>query len=217
MRRWDLVTFDCYGTLIDWEAGIAAAFVAAGVRATTAEVIRSHAAHEPTVEAGTYRNYRDVLTEVAGRMLKDLGEPARNGAFLADSLPSWKPFPDTVPALRRLAAAGVKLGILSNVDDELLDATRRHFGDVPFEMIVTAAQVKSYKPAPGHWNAARARGAGGRWLHAAQSYFHDIQPARALGLDTAWVNRKAEAPLDDGRATHEVLDLAGLALLVAPS
>ncbi len=215
MRAYDVVTFDCYGTLIDWESGIAEAFARAGVRAPRADIIRLHAAHEPIVEAEAYRSYRDVLAEVARRVLHELGEPARAASFLPDSLPSWRPFADTVPGLRRLAGAGVRLGILSNIDDELVALTRRHFDDVAFDFTVTAAQVKSYKPAPGHWHAARPLvGEGARWLHAAQSYFHDVQPARALGLPTAWVNRKAEAPLDAGRATHEVADLAGLADLV---
>ena len=216
MRRYDVVTFDCYGTLVDWERGIADAFAAAGVTAPRAEIIRLHALHEPIVEAERYRSYREVLAEVTRRVLADLGAPAQDPYFLPDSLPAWRPFVDTVAGLRRLAAAGVRLGILSNIDDELLAATRRHLDGVPFDFVVTAAQVRSYKPAPGHWHAARQLVGGGRWLHAAQSYFHDVQPARALAIDTAWVNRKGERPLDDGRPTHEVADLTGLAALVVP-
>jgi 2-haloalkanoic acid dehalogenase type II len=216
MRRYDVVTFDCYGTLVDWERGIGDAFAAAGVKAPRAELVRLHAQHEAIVEAESYRSYREVLAEVARRVLAELGEAARDPYFLPDSLPSWRPFVDTVPALRRLAAAGVRLGILSNVDDELLAATRRHLDGVPFDFVVTAAQVRSYKPAPGHWQAARVLVGGDRWLHAAQSTFHDVQPARALAIDTAWVNRKAEAPLDAAGPTHEVPDLAGLAALVVP-
>jgi 2-haloalkanoic acid dehalogenase type II len=214
MRRYDVITFDCYGTLVDWERGIAEAFAAAGVAAPAAEVVRLHAHHEAIVEAESYLSYREVLAEVARRVLAELGAPARDPYFLPDSLPAWRPFADTVPALRRLADAGVRLGILSNIDDELLAATRRHLDGVPFDFVVTAAQVKSYKPAPAHWHAARALASGGRWLHAAQSYYHDVQPARALGIDTAWVNRKTEAPLDAARPTHEVPDLEALAALV---
>jgi 2-haloalkanoic acid dehalogenase type II len=116
---------------------------------------------------------------------------AGRASFLTESLPAWRPFEDTNPALERLRAAGLRLGILSNVDDDLLAGTRRHF-TVPFELIVTAAQVRSYKPAPGHFLAARERLGNARWLHAAQSWFHDVEPAAALGISVAWVNRKRE-------------------------
>jgi 2-haloalkanoic acid dehalogenase type II len=211
MPRHDVITFDCYGTLIDWEAGIAQAFAQAGIDVPAARIIAAYAALEPVVQAETFHSYTDVLATTAKRVLIRLGVPGRDTSFLADSLPSWKPFPDTVPALRRLADAGVQLGLLSNIDDELLARTREHFAGVPFAFTVTASQVKSYKPATGHWFAAQPKVSGARWLHAAQSYFHDIQPARTLGLETAWVNRKAEASPDGDKPTVEVPDLAGLA------
>jgi 2-haloalkanoic acid dehalogenase type II len=132
-----------------------------------------------------------VLVETARRVAKRLGWalPESKASFLPESLPFWIPFPDTNAALERLFRAGYRLGILSNVDDNLLEGTRRHF-TVPFDLIVTAQQVGSYKPAPGHFVAARERLGGARWLHAAQSHFHDVTPARRHRVPTVWVNRK---------------------------
>ena len=205
----DIVTFDCYGTLIDWETGIAEAFLK-----TTGlphqDVIRAHAAIEPVVEREQYLPYRDVLTETALRVAQTLGKPITDGTFLPASLPDWKPFADTNPALERLRAAGYRLGILSNVDDDLLAGTRRHF-TVDFDLIITAQQVRSYKPAPGHFVAAKERIGSARWLHAAQSNFHDIVPVNAMNVPTAWVNRRGETPLPGGVPAYEVRDMAGLA------
>ena len=201
MPRFDVVTFDCYGTLIDWERGIADAFrraaAADGAPLDLAAVRAAYHEIEPAVQAERFRSYRDVLTETARRVAARLGWPlpeARAG-FLADGLPSGPPFPDTNAALERLARAGVRLGILSNVDDDLLAGTRRHF-TVTFDpaLVVTAQQVRSYKPAPGHFEEARRRIGAARWLHAAQSLFHDATPACALGIPTAWINRQDERP-----------------------
>lgn len=215
-RPYDVITFDCYGTLIDWEGGIAGAFAKAaaadGVTLDREEVLAAYAEIEPEVESEAYRRYRDVLAETALRVAEGLNWPISpdRAAFLPDSLPDWRPFPDTNPALERLAAAGYTLGILSNVDTDLLEATRRHF-TVPFEIIVTAEQAGSYKPAHGHFNLARERIGDRRWLHAAQSYFHDVVPARALHIPVAWVNRKAEPPTGAARPDRELRDLAALA------
>jgi len=219
-RQFDVITFDCYGTLIDWESGIAGAFLSAaredGIELRRDDVLRAYAEIEPVVEHEQFRLYRDVLTETAFRVAKALGWPLafERAAFLADSLADWKPFPDTNAALERLRDAGYRLGILSNVDDALLAATRRHF-TVDFDPIVTAQQVRSYKPAPAHWREARERIGDARWLHAAQSNFHDIVAANALGLPTAWVNRHGETPLPGGTPSYEVRDMAGLAELLA--
>jgi 2-haloacid dehalogenase/putative hydrolase of the HAD superfamily len=219
-RQYDIVTFDCYGTLIDWESGITDAFLRAaredGVDLRRDEVLRAYALVEPVVEREQFRLYRDVLTETATRVAHALGWPLayERGTFLVTSVATWKPFPDTNAALERLRAAGYELGILSNVDDDLLTATRRHF-TVEFDLLVTAQQVHSYKPAHGHFLEARRRVGSDRWLHAAQSNFHDIVPANALGIDTAWVNRRNEAPLPGGTPKFEVHDMAGLANLLA--
>jgi 2-haloacid dehalogenase/putative hydrolase of the HAD superfamily len=218
----DVVTFDCYGTLVDWEGGLAVAFQRAawadGVRLGRARVLEAYMAVERDVEAGPYRRYRDVLEAAARGVAARLGwalDPARGG-FLAASVPAWVPFPDTNPALERLRAAGLALGILSNVDDDLLAATRRHF-TVEFELVVTAQQVGAYKPAPSHFEAARRAVGARRWLHVGQGYFHDMAPARALGVPHAWINRNGDAPADGGRVEREFPTLAELADWLAPA
>jgi 2-haloalkanoic acid dehalogenase type II len=203
MRSFDVVTFDCYGTLIDWESGIRSAFTAAGVDGDAA--LRAYAQIEPQVEHERYRSYRDVLHETALRIA-----PNVKTNFLADSLPSWKPFRDTNPALERLHRAGIRLGILSNVDDDLIAETRKHF-TVGFDLVITAQQVKSYKPGHAHFLTARQRIGDAKWLHAAQSNFHDIVPANALGIANAWINRHGEKAGQGGTPTYEFRDLAGLA------
>jgi 2-haloalkanoic acid dehalogenase type II len=218
-RQFDIVTFDCYGTLIDWESGIADAFLRAaredGVSLRRDEVLRAHELIEPVVEREHYRLYRDVLIETAARVAHALGWPLAwpRGTFLVTSIGHWKPFPDTNPALERLRNAGYKLGIVSNIDDVLLASTRRHF-TVDFELVVTAQQVRSYKPASPHFLAAREAIGNARWLHAAQSNFHDIVPANALGIPTAWVNRRGDTALTGGTPAYEVSDLNGLADLL---
>lgn len=214
-RPFDVITFDCYGTLIDWESGIASAFLNAaredGVTLDRDEVLRAYTAIEPAVEAEPFRSYTEVLTETALRVGKGLGwslTPVR-AQFLAASLPSWTPFPDTDPSLQRLRDLGYQLGILSNVDDILLELTCRHFL-VPFDFRITAQQVRSYKPGHAHFLAAKERIGDARWLHVAQSNFHDIVPCNALGIPNAWVNRHREHPAPDGQPTFEVHDLTEL-------
>ncbi len=215
----DILTFDCYGTLIDWEGGIITAFQSesarAGLTLKAGDIIAAYMAEEPAVEAEQFRSYREVLVLTAQRVAARLGWKldVDRADFLPTSLPAWRPFPDTNVALERLARR-FRLGILSNVDDELLAATRRHFA-VPFDLIVTAAQVKSYKPAHGHFKEALARAGEKRLLHAAQSYFHDVVPARQLNIPVVWVNRKGEHAGEDGPLpTHEVRDLTALADLL---
>lgn len=207
-RPYDVITFDCYGTLIDWDGGLSAAFRAEGHRhgIDLAEAAILHAYHhaEPGVQSEAYRPYREVLGEVAARCAPALGLPEDGPhTFLAESLPSWRPFPDTNAALTRLQEAGYELGILSNIDDDLFAATSKHF-PVPFDPVITAQRVRSYKPGHAHFEAAREVVGTRRWLHAAQSYYHDVVPARALGIPVVWVNRQAEAPGGDARPDGEV-------------
>lgn len=196
---WDTISFDCYGTLVDWEAGITAAFREAarrdGVDLDPAAVVTAYHAVEPGLQVGGYRPYRSVLGEAAVRVASRLGwtlEPERAG-FLAESLPDWPVFADTRPALERLKAR-FALAILSNIDDDLLRGTLERIG-VEFDWVVTAQQVSSYKPAPAHFEEALRRVGNdrGRLLHAAQSWFHDVRPASAMKIASVWVNRKDEA------------------------
>lgn len=213
-RAWDVVTFDCYGTLVDWEGGILGAFAAEAKRRGEAvpdadRIISLYHEIEPHVEAGPFRRYREVLEETAARIVARLGWEAGDPSFLPESLPDWPPFPDTGEALETLAARGYRLGILSNVDRDLIARTREHL-PAAFDFVITAEDVRAYKPATPHFEAARERVAGARWLHAAQSWFHDIVPARRMGVPTVWVNRKAERLGADARPDGVVADVAGL-------
>lgn len=208
-----LVTFDCYGTLIDWRSGIAAAFDEAVPGAEKIErnrLLDAYASAEAEVESGPYIPYRDVQAAAAARAarLLDLSVPSSRRHFLAESLPSWRPFADTNPALVRLASAGLRLGILSNVDDDLLARTLEQL-DVRFEALITAARVRSYKPAPGHFVAALEQVGRhpDKLLHVAESYYHDIQTAESLGIRTVWVNRTGQDRSSDPHPSAEVSDL----------
>jgi 2-haloalkanoic acid dehalogenase type II len=214
-KTFDIITFDCYGTLIDWESGISDAIGAAagedGVTLTRDSIIKTYHEVEPTIQAAEFVPYRDVLaaTGIAvGERLNWQVDRARAG-FLADSLPGWPLFPDTNSALEQLKEAGHRLGILSNVDDDLLTGTLRHLS-VEFDFVVTAEQIRSYKPAHGHFQRAREIVGSASWLHAAQSWFHDVVPACELGIPVAWINRKRELPAEDARPVVEVTTLAGL-------
>jgi 2-haloalkanoic acid dehalogenase type II len=215
MRPFDIVTFDCYGTLIDWEAGIREAFRAAstadGVDLDLSAVLKALFDTRPAAER-PYATYRDRLTDAAVRVGDRLGWQIsrERAAFLPESLPHWKPFPDTNAALQRLSQAGYALGILSNVDDDLLAGTRRHLA-VDFSVLTTAQQVRSYKPAPSHFTTARDQIGGARWLHAAQSHFHDATPAVEHRIPVAWINRKGERPIGAARPDREFRTLSALA------
>jgi len=195
----DILTFDCYGTLIDWRGGIGDAFSAIGAAVGQPvdrdQVLDLHARFEPEVQRQEFRSYRQVLDLTAPRIAGALGLeiPATAPHFLSESLASWQPFADTGAALNRLREAGYRLGILSNVDDDLLAATLEHF-PVDFDLLVTAQQVGSYKPALGHFREAQRRIGEARWLHVAQSFFHDVEPAVALELPVVWINRLHEDP-----------------------
>ena len=216
---YDIITFDCYGTLIDWESGIVNAFrseaAADGVELDAGSIIAAYMAEEPAVEAEQYRPYREVLGETAQRVAAELGWKigSDRASFLAASVPRWQPFLDTNPALERLAQKFL-LGILSNIDDDLLEATLKHLS-VRFAFTITAERMRSYKPGFAHFHEAAARTPGKRRLHAAQSYFHDVVPASRLKIPVAWVNRKGETIGEGGiEPTYKVKDLTELADLL---
>jgi 2-haloalkanoic acid dehalogenase type II len=213
--RYEYLTFDCYGTLVDWRNGILSAFEEAvapsAVLPEPERLLELHAQHEAAVEAGPYRRYREILTETARLMVADLGLEAAFSSFdfLAESLPSWRPFAETGSALTALRRAGMRLGILSNVDDDLLAATLEQFG-VEFDLLITAEQVRSYKPAAAHFESARRRIGRYRWLHVAQSQFHDIATAQRLGIPAAWINRLDEPPAARLQPVATLPDLTSL-------
>jgi len=216
MEPFDIITFDCYGTLIDWRTGIVEAFSriarSAGIAVDGQGVLREYARYERQIEGQPYRSYRDVLTQASALSATslDLPVPPAERRFLAESLPDWLPFDDTNAALERLRGAGIGLGILSNVDDDLLEETRKHF-TVDFDLIITAQQVRSYKPGAAHFLVARERIGQARWLHAAQSYFHDMIPTRAEGIPNAWINRNHEPAGSDQAADREYPDMKSFA------
>ena len=211
-----LLTFDCYGTLIDWEAGILAALRAAYSKAAGVAdeaLLGEFLAAQDRLKTSDYRPYRQLLTQTAAEVASanDWDASEAPAARVPASIPSWQPFPDTNPALSRLAAAGVTLGILSNIDDDLLAGTLEHF-EIEFALLGTAQRLRSYKPAAPHFERGREWAAGfDRWLHVAQSLFHDIVPATAFGVPVLWVNRNAQPLPSDADPVHIVPDLAAAA------
>lgn len=198
--RFEAVTFDCYGTLIDWETGILAALRPLLAR-TASEVdddtlLGWYATAEAAAEIGAYRTYAEVLDEVTRSIAARLGVSLHPGEerLLAASLRHWPAFADTVPALAALRSR-YRLGVLSNVDDGLFEGTRPRLG-VHLDWLVTAQQVGSYKPAIR--NFERLIEVVGlppeRILHVAQSLYHDIAPAREAGLATVWIDRRGGRP-----------------------
>jgi 2-haloacid dehalogenase len=202
--RW--ATFDCYGTLVDWNAGIRAELARVFGEERADDELRRYHELEPELEADGLLSYRMVMTAVMRR----LGAPAGQDKGLADSLPGWRPFPDTRAALEEARSRGWRLAILSNTDRDYIDASKRLIG-VPFDETVVAGEIASHKPARGHWDEFSHRTGVDptRHVHVGASLFHDIAPATALGLPTIWINRLGEAP--DPPPTRELPDLTRLA------
>lgn len=196
-KDYEWITFDCYGTLIDWENGISSAFErvakAAGAVFDRNQVLQLYHKYEAAEEFG-YRRYKDILPRVARRICAELGFRTADFGFLLESLSRWRPFAETNQALERLAQ-NHKLGILSNIDNDLFAITQRHF-TVPFAMVLTAEQMGSYKPELKHFQEARKKIGSAKWVHAAQSFYHDIVPCNRQKIDCVWINRKQEAPAD---------------------
>ena len=204
MERW--ATFDCYGTLIDWNGGIGREFERLFGAARGGELLHTYHELEPQIQReDPSRSYREVMAVALAR----LGAPAGEQDALGRSLPEWEPFPEVPAALEEARAGGWRLAVLSNTDRDLLDASLARLG-VEFELTVVASEIGSYKPGPAHWDEFLARSGADRerQVHVAASLFHDIAPASALGLKTIWINRLGEEA--EPQPDIELRSLAGL-------
>jgi 2-haloacid dehalogenase len=204
--RW--ATFDCYGTLIDWNAGIRAELARVFGDERADELLdRYHEVEQEIEREDPSRSYREVMTEAMRR----LGAPAGEENGLARSLPDWPSFPETRAALHEARDGGWKFAILSNTDRDLLDASIERLG-VPVDHSVVAGEIGSYKPAHRHWERFfEETGADrNRHVHVAQSHLHDIVPANELGLRSIWINRRNEQ--GDPPPSRELPDLTRLAV-----
>jgi 2-haloacid dehalogenase len=214
------VTFDVYGTLIDWETGIYEAFAKEAARDDVtidrSELIPIFHEVSRELEAGSYELYAEVLRRTAVEISKRIGwdlEPSRSG-FLPDSIQRWQPFKETNTQLAKLGKK-YKLGLISNIDDKLLGQTRRHIPH-DFDLVVTAQQVRSYKPEPAHFvECARRLGSKKGWVHIASSHHHDVAPCLKARVPVIWVNRNKET-LDSSqkKPTAEVPNLREAAKLL---
>ena len=226
-EKFEWISFDCYGTLVDWETGIhdvvAEVFARHGVRRTRAEILAMFANAEPRVQSsGQFMEYRRVLRDVMEIMAWEasIRLPRTEADCLPDSLPQWPVFPDAPAALAKMQER-YRLGIISNVDDELFAGTAEALG-IEFDGVITSQQAGSYKPDLRNFHLAQERFATGKeqWLHVAESLFHDIGPANLMGIPSVWVNRP-----DRGGGTKptgakpslSVQDLTELSSLMIPS
>ena len=212
-ERW--ATFDCYGTLIDWNGGIRGELARVfGEERADAELARYHEL-EPTLQAGGGRSYREVMTVA----MAALGAPSGEEGGLAAALPDWGPFPEVRASLEETRSRGWELALLSNTDRDLIEASIARIG-VPFELAIVASEIDSYKPRHRHWLQFLEETGAPRdaHVHVAQSHYHDIVPANELGLQSIWINRYAEH--HEPPATRELADLSALSVtldeLVAP-
>jgi 2-haloacid dehalogenase len=217
-----LATFDCYGTLVDWEGGAAAFLYDLSLRhgekrPEPGRVLRDRwEAIQFELLQGDYRPYRKVLAHSLRVWMDERGYPWREeeGEGLSRSMRSWQPFPDTRPALMRVREAGMKLAIVSNTDRDIVEHTLRHL-QVPFDAVITAEDARAYKPADAVFDYALAQldTPPDEILHVAFGFKYDIGPAARHGMRTAWVNRHAEPRPGDEPFDHEWRDLWPLAEL----
>jgi 2-haloacid dehalogenase len=202
--RW--ATFDCYGTLIDWNGGIRHELARVFGDERVDELLHRYHELEPELEADGILSYREVMAEAMRR----LGAPPGEEHALGDSLPSWKPFPEVPAALELARERGWRLAILSNTDRDFIEASMHQLG-APFELAIVASEIGSYKPAHRHWERffEQTGAPRDRHVHVAASLLHDIAPATQLGLRTLWINRLGEEP--NPPPTGELRDLDHLA------
>ena len=212
--RW--ASFDCYGTLIDWNSGIGDALTEVIPGRARDELLAAYHAAEPAIQAGGALPYREVVARAARAAADALGVPLAPGAerALPASLPTWPPFPEVSAALAELRARGWRVAVLSNTDPELLAASLSNIG-VPVDLTITVVEAGSYKPAHGHWDEFFARSGADPscHVHVAASIFHDLAPCAARGIPTVWINPLAEtsdlprvAELPDLATLPEILD-----------
>jgi 2-haloacid dehalogenase/putative hydrolase of the HAD superfamily len=214
------VTFDVYGTLIDWETGAYDAFTKEaerdGFTIERDELIPLFHSVQQQIQAGSYELYAEVLRRTAVQIAKELGwplEPSRSG-FLPDSVQRWPAFKETNPVLAKVKKK-FEVGLISNIDDKLLGQTRRHI-PLDFDLVVTAQQVRSYKPDPAHFTECERRIGGKKgWVHVAASYYHDVEPCVKKKIPVIWVNRSGQV-LEPGqkKPDAEVKNLREAAKLI---
>jgi 2-haloacid dehalogenase/putative hydrolase of the HAD superfamily len=217
------VTFDVYGTLIDWETGAIDAFDKEaerdGFTIDHDELIPLFHEIQQKIQAGSYELYAEVLRRTAVQIADRLGwplEPSRSG-FLPDSVERWPAFKETNPTLQKIKKK-YEVGLISNIDDKLLGLTRRHI-PLDYDLVVTAQQVRSYKPDPAHFKECERRIGGKKgWVHVAASYYHDVEPCVKLKVPVVWVNRKGETlEANQKKPTAEVKNLREAAKLLGIS
>ena len=190
--RW--LTFDCFGTLIDWRHGILTTgellFPGRGP-----EFLDAYINLEAEVEEGPFKRYRAVLTETTRRAAAQLSLDLKpdDATALVSTIPYWPPFGDVGPALAELRKDGWKLALLTNCDRDIIALTQRRL-PASFGAVVTAEDVSAYKPSPAHFRLFQSTfgSSADTWIHVAQSYFHDIRPTHELGITRVWVNRRRE-------------------------
>jgi 2-haloacid dehalogenase len=212
LSRFEYLSFDCYGTLIDWESGILGylrpLLKSKGLDASDDQILNLYSEFEPRRQR-PYQSYRDVLAAVvhdfASHYKVTVSEQEARG--LAESIRNWEAFPDTVAALRKLKTR-YKLSIVSNIDDDLFALTAPKLG-VQLDAIVTAQQARSYKPSLRNFETLLARlpATKDRLLHVAESLYHDVVPAKSLGIATVWVNRRQGKPAAATRFVQATADL----------
>jgi 2-haloacid dehalogenase len=208
--RW--ATFDCYGTLIDWNGGIVRELERLWGADRAGGLLHRYHEVEPQVQHDDpKRSYRQILDLSLQRLADEEGLdlPPDEGDALSRSLPTWPPFPEVQAALEETRGRGWKLAILSNTDRDFIDASIAEIG-VAFELEIVAGEIGSYKPSPWHWEVFLGRSDADRahHVHVAASLFHDIAPATALAIPTVWINRLGEDP--EPQPTRELHDLSAL-------
>ncbi len=206
-------TFDCYGTLIDWNRGIGRELERLFGADSAARLLARYHELEPRVQhEDSSRTYRDVLNVTLGRLAEaeHLSLPPEESDALARSLPQWPAFPDVRESLEEVRSRGWRLAILSNTDRDFIEASLAQIG-VEFELAIVATEIGSWKPSPWHWEVFLARSGADRdsHVHVAQSLFHDVAPCVSLGVPVVWINRLGEEA--DPQPTRELPTLTGLA------